>query len=246
MTAASAYASGATGPLAGTGVGRTTRKADTGAVFHGPAAPITVAALYVYSDGSYAELPHVELWGEERDARLYGGPYPVVAHPPCKAWSLMSNCRPEIVKDEDGGMFEAALNAVRTFGGVLEHPAHTRAWKRYGLPKPAVEGWTRSLTDDGWTCAVDQRHYGHEANKPTWLYCVGPKPPELVWGRAPRGDKTVGRSWGQGRDRKRSGTPAAFRDLLLSLARAGSETRMVSPSLRSYPYSYVPTVHDAV
>lgn len=181
---------------------------------------LMVAALYVYRDGCYSDVLGVDLWDEERNAMLYDGPYPIVAHPPCKVWSLMSNCRPEIVKDEDGGMFEAALNAVRTYGGVLEHPAHTRAWKKYGMPKPPKRGWAQALDDPGWVCEVDQRWYGHEANKPTWLYYVGGlAPPQLKWGRAPKGDKTVGRSWGQGRDRKRSGTPPAFRDLLIWLAR---------------------------
>lgn len=181
----------------------------------------TVAALFVYPDGCYAGLPNVELWDEGRDARLYDGPHSVVAHPPCKTWCLMANCRPEIVKGEDGGCFEAALRAVRTFGGVLEHPARTLAWKRFWLPIPAGAGWTRALFGDtAWTCEVDQRWYGHEANKPTWLYYVGLSgPPRLRWGRAPRGDKTVGRSWGQGRDRQRSGTPPEFRDALLRMAR---------------------------
>jgi hypothetical protein len=35
------YSSGATGPLAGTGAGRTARKADTGAGFHPATRPIT-------------------------------------------------------------------------------------------------------------------------------------------------------------------------------------------------------------
>lgn len=194
---------------------------DSGASSAATSPDDNVAALYVYPDGVYSDVYDVEIWDEARNAMLYAGPYPVVAHPPCRVWSIMSNCRPEILKDEDGGMFESALNAVRTWGGVLEHPARTRAWKRYGLPKPAKSGWTQSLDDGGWTCEVDQRWYGHEANKPTWLYYFGEEPPpELHWGRAPKGEKTVGRSWGQGRDRKRSGTPAAFRDLLLELARS--------------------------
>jgi hypothetical protein len=154
----------------------------------------TVAALYVYRDGIYAGLSNVDIWDEERDARLYNGPHPVVAHPPCKVWCLMANCRPEIVKGDDGGCFEAALRAVRLYGGVLEHPAHSGE--------------------------VDQRWYGHEANKPTWLYYYGDFAPDpLRPGRAPAGEKTVGRSWGQGRDKKRSATPPAFRDVLLRLAR---------------------------
>ncbi len=41
-----------------------------------------VAALYVDPKGVYANLPGVEVWDEEPDARLYDGPHPVVVHPP--------------------------------------------------------------------------------------------------------------------------------------------------------------------
>ena len=43
---------------------------------------MTVAALYVEKGGVYYGLPDVDPWDEERDARLYAGPWPVVAHPP--------------------------------------------------------------------------------------------------------------------------------------------------------------------
>lgn len=181
-----------------------------------------VAALFVERGGVYASLPYVEAWDAERDARLYDGPWPVVAHPPCARWSIMGLCR-GYGDGEDGGCFEAALRAVRTFSGVLEHPRYSLAWRAFGLPRPACEGWTRSLTDPGWTCEVDQRQYGHEARKPTWLYYIGPEPPALRWGPGPRGEKTVGRSWGQGREHLRSRTPIEFRDVLLHLAQSGPE-----------------------
>ena len=183
------------------------------------AAAIRVAALYVYGDGIYDDLPGIDLWDEKRDARLYNGPHPVIAHPPCKRWSLMGQCR-GLRDGIDGGCFKAALNAVRTYGGVLEHPAHSLAWERFDLPRPAGAGWVGGFWDGGYSCEVDQRWYGHEANKPTWLYAYGCELPSLQWGRAPKGEKTVGRSWGQGRDHQRSGTPAAFRDVLLDMARS--------------------------
>lgn len=197
---------------------------------------MTVAALYVEKGGVYYGLDDVDPWDEERDARLYAGPWPVVAHPPCKAWSIMGQCRPEIVRGEDGGdagCFEAALRAVQTFGGVLEHPARSRAWSYFGLPRPGAEGWYSKLIGDwevgrfgeGWACEVDQRWYGHDARKPTWLYCVGGIPQELRWGRGPKGDKTVGRSWGQGRSHLRARTPEAFRDVLLEMARSAATVR---------------------
>jgi hypothetical protein len=183
---------------------------------------LTVAALYVDPKGVYAGLPDVDLWDEERDARLYDGPYPVVAHPPCKAWSIMGQCRPEIIRGEDGGCFEAALRAVRTYGGVLEHPVYTHAWKAFGLPRPLSAGWTCQIGVRGWTCEIDQAHYGHPTNKRTWLYYVPaeswPEPPALLWGRAAFTGRTVRNDGGGGRD-QRSKTPPAFRDVLLAMAR---------------------------
>ena len=85
-----------------------------------------VAALYVETGGCYFGLPNVDPWDEPRDARLYAGPYPVVAHPPCDRWhqlSAVNNKRWGYTINEDGGRFAAALAAVRKFGGVLEHPA---------------------------------------------------------------------------------------------------------------------------
>lgn len=183
---------------------------------------VTVAALYVDGSGVYANLPGVEVWDEARDARLYEGPWPVVAHPPCKAWSIMGQCRPEIERGDDGGTFWAALQAVEQYGGVLEHPALSLAWKVYGLPKPPGIGWQKSWLKPGWSCVVDQAHYGHRANKWTWLYFVGDDPPELRWGHGPVRSVRVAQDGGGGRD-QRSRTPPAFRDVLLQMARTAAK-----------------------
>lgn len=45
-----------------------------------------IAALFVAVGGGYFGLPDVDPWDAERDARLYAGPWPVVAHPPCERW----------------------------------------------------------------------------------------------------------------------------------------------------------------
>jgi hypothetical protein len=158
-----------------------------------------IAALFVQPDGCYSGFVGVDPWPESRDAMTYAGPYPVVAHPPCQLWGAMSavnfarwggeHNRP----GNDGGCFEYALAAVNRWGGVLEHPAKSRAWEAYGLCKPRSKtgtGWSRS--GDGWVCEVWQSAYGHRANKATWLYYKGSQPPfELCWDR-PRGTHQVG------------------------------------------------------
>lgn len=179
-----------------------------------------IAALYVETDGAYFGLDGVDPWDAERDARKYKGPWAVVAHPPCNRWSRLASCRPENAIGDDGGTFAHALATVRRFGGVLEHPAHTRAWRAFGLMRPPERGWGRSLYDDGWVCEVDQRLYGLAFRKPTWLYVHGVEsPPAMLWGSSGRGGISVANLYGGGRQHLRARTPETFRDTLLGIAR---------------------------
>ena len=189
-----------------------------------------IAALYVDPTGPYAGRPGVDAWAlPTRDARTYAGPYPVVAHPPCAAWGRYAKPTPEStargpLRGDDGGCFRAALASVLAFGGVLEHPADSYAWRAFGLATPAPMGWTPDPTRPNvWTCRVEQGHYGHAARKPTWLLYSGrTPPPALVWGPAP----DVQRPWSGRRGvlecmskRQRRLTPEPFAALLVSLAR---------------------------
>jgi hypothetical protein len=190
-----------------------------------------IAALYVQTNGVYYGLPDVDPWDEARDARLYAGPWPVVAHPPCNRWSRLATFRRQ--RDgQDGGCFAHALAAVRRFGGVLEHPAHSLAWSRFALMRPPERGWGRSLYDDGWVCAVDQRLYGHEARKPTWLYVHGiADPPAMLWGKSSRTSRTIQSSYGGKVSAVRnSATPEPFRDALLEMARSALPSFDILPS----------------
>lgn len=145
-----------------------------------------IAALFVRTDGPYAGRPDVDLWPEARDARLYAGPWPVVAHPPCQRWGRYwfggPSCKVRKVKGDDGGCFKAALEAVRMYGGVLEHPEASAAWATFGLnAPPRGGGWVNADLLGGWTCCVEQGAYGHPGRKATWLYAVGVDLPTLTW-----------------------------------------------------------------
>lgn len=198
-----------------------------------------VAALFVEQGGAYFGLPHVDPWDEQRDARHYAGPHPVVAHPPCKRWGRFwhgSTRKPHQFKlGVDGGCFAAALTAVRTWGGVLEHPADSHAWKYFGLVRPLRgQGWVKADQYGGWTCYVEQGHYGHFSRKPTWLYACHVDLPELAWSRLPqrlhplalerygyekaRRIGVMAMIGGKDKERIRDATPPEFRDLLISIA----------------------------
>lgn len=213
-----------------------------------------IAALYVQTDGSYFGLPCVDPWDEARDAREYAGPHPVVAHPPCQRWGKMWKGQPGNIKrgkveklGDDGGCFAAALDAVRRYGGVLEHPEYSHAWAGFGIAKPPRPGgWISADDFGGWTCRIEQGQYGHYAPKPTWLYAVGVNPlPDLRWGVnkvpddafpadvvARRGIEYCRRAGlmafrGGGKDSTpRIATPPEFRDLLIAMARSVNLTNV--------------------
>jgi len=153
---------------------------------------VIVAALFVERDGAYYGLPDVDPWDKERDARAYAGPHPVVAHPPCERWGRYwggsPTTWPRLKLGDDNGCFEAALKAVRRWGGVLEHPEGSHAWRHFSLNTPPHDGsWIAADWIDGfqgWTCCIEQGAYGHKARKKTWLYAHGVDVPSLKWGRA--------------------------------------------------------------
>lgn len=187
-----------------------------------------IAALYVQKNGAYFNLPDVDPWDESRDARLYGGPHPVVAHPPCARWCRLAGLvekRWGLKRAEDGGTFAAALDAVRRFGGVLEHPAWSLAWPAHGLTNPLPEGWIRTF-DGGWVCQIEQGHYGHRARKATWLLVYGARQlPSLRWGPATAkawvgwtNNRSHGKVVKRTGKKERSATPDEFKRLLISIA----------------------------
>lgn len=193
---------------------------------------LLVSALYVQHDGCYAGLENVDPWPESRDAKKYAGNNPVVAHPPCQLWGAMAHVNyarwggDHNKPGNDGGCFASALESVRKFGGVLEHPAKTNAWHAHGLIKPNGIGWQQTI-DGGWVCEVWQSAYGHRANKATWLYYYGKNAPlPLCWDRT-EGTHQIGFYDQRGKlsnkptlnKREANATPIKFRDKLLELAR---------------------------
>jgi hypothetical protein len=195
-----------------------------------------VAALFVDAKGIYPKLlTEHRCWDEAKDARRYVGELPVVAHPPCHLWTNMARVNFKRYGGEhnrpgnDGGCFGHALEAVRLWGGVLEHPAESHAWSHFRLQPPRSEGWLGGDPPGGyhdanfteWVCEVWQSAYGHKARKRTWLLYCGARPPfELDWTRKPgthqcgwfdRNKPTLGK-------REASATPERFARELIRLA----------------------------
>lgn len=198
------------------------------------------AALFIHPAGPYANRPGIDAWDKDRDARLYAGPWPVIAHPPCERWGRYWFGGPSVkVRRElgdDDGCFKAALASVRKWGGLIEHPEGSHAWRAFGLPIPDFNGgWTQPDLWGGRACCVAQGHYGHRAQKMTWLYKVGEPYPELIWGRFKGGvridlgyhsaeERRRAIKTGVGKrlsKRQRTLTPEPFAELLISIVVPG-------------------------
>jgi hypothetical protein len=110
------------------------------------------------------------------------------------------------------------------FGGVLEHPASSNAWNKFGLQKPTFGEWIRIIPGEGreyWVTEVWQSAYGHRARKRTWLLYAGDRHPEAcAW------NKIAGTHQCGWFDRKKptlskreaSATPEDFAKFLIRLA----------------------------
>jgi hypothetical protein len=182
-----------------------------------------VAVLYIDKNGCYPKLVVPEnCYDEARDARTYAGPWPVVAHPPCGNWSALRH----LAGDCHKWLGPQAVDQVRLYGGVLEHPARSGLFYHCRLPIP------EELPDGfgGRTFDVEQCDFGHPARKKTWLYCVRcvPKPESYPHPREPthwcsgvhtpgaRGETPPGIKVCSAQQRRR--TPVAFATWLLDLA----------------------------
>lgn len=173
-----------------------------------------IAALFCRSDSVYKSFVETTCFDLERDARKYEGPFPVVAHPPCRSWGRLSHMAKPRPDEKDLARF--AVSCVQKFGGVLEHPSASRLFTDQGLPRPGTQCRDQF---GGFSYPVDQSWFGHSAPKRTWLYIVGVEPyklPEIPFhlgvasGRVASGMSRA--------DRER--TPLAFAIWLATVARS--------------------------
>lgn len=126
----------------------------------------SVTVLFARRDSVYKHLPDCDVWDKDRDARKWPGGTPVVAHPPCRAWGQLRYWAKPAEGEKELAIF--AVEQIRKYGGVLEHPARSTLWPVCGLP-----GIDSEDEYGGWTLVIDQNWWGHRARKRTRLYIVG-------------------------------------------------------------------------
>jgi len=131
-----------------------------------------VAVLFARKDSIYRSLPGTDVYDIERNALGWCGGFPVVAHPPCRAWGRLRHFARPRQGETDLALW--AVDQVRKFGGVLEHPSRSTLWQAAGLPLPGQRD-----EFGGFTLPILQWWFGHRADKATWLYFCGVSPGSL-------------------------------------------------------------------
>lgn len=131
-----------------------------------------VAVLFARGDSIYKTLPDCDVWDIERDARKWPGGCPVVAHPPCRAWGRLRHFAKPRTDEKELALW--AVEQVRRWGGVLEHPRASTLWPTAGLPAPGNRD-----EHGGWTLCISQHWWGHRAEKLTMLYISGCDPDDI-------------------------------------------------------------------
>ena len=182
-----------------------------------------IAALFVRKDSIYKSIPGVDCYDIGRDARTWPGGCPVIAHPPCRSWGMLKHFARAPAGEHEFGI--RAVEQVRRWGGVVEHPMGSSLFRECGCPPPG--GFPDIY--GGWTIVVDQFHWGHPARKRTILYIVGtmdmppmpfrPGEPEFVIDRPGKRRKSERRPSGKKScsHRKREETPRLFAEWLVEM-----------------------------
>ena len=133
----------------------------------------TIAALCVSRNSIWKGMGGVEAYDVDRDARTFPGGMPIVAHPPCRAWSAHTAHQAKPMPGEkDLGPWCAEM--LRKCGGVLEHPAHSRLFEAARLPAPGY-----ATRGELWTMEVWQAWWGYPMRKATWLCFCGISPDRI-------------------------------------------------------------------
>lgn len=132
-----------------------------------------VAALFVSERSIYKTLKDVDCWDKERKAELYSGPFPVVCHPPCGQWGRLRKFAK--VNHEEKNLALKAIDFVRIYGGVLEHPESSLLFDDVLLPKPG-----KTDLYGGFSIKINQKWFGHPCEKKTYLYFCGITPSEMI------------------------------------------------------------------
>jgi len=120
--------------------------------------------LFCQENSIYKDLG-CDVYDEKRNALNFEGGSPAVYHPPCRLWCKLKHF--STADESEKYLAVWSVRMVRNYGGVLEHPAGSSLFQCCRIPLPGQSD------EFGFTIELDQFHFGHMAQKKTWLYICG-------------------------------------------------------------------------
>ncbi len=128
--------------------------------------------LFVQKNSKYYNYDCFDCYDEQRNALTSQARVPLICHPPCRKFSRLRAFSKAPLKEKQLAYF--ALDRVRMYGGILEHPKSSTLWKTGNFN---LDGTVDQY--GGFLRTVNLSDFGFPAKKPTNLYFVGLRPGEL-------------------------------------------------------------------
>lgn len=125
-----------------------------------------IPVLFCLPGSAYKKYVFSDCYDITRNALNYRGPQAIIAHPPCRTWGRLSHLSTAPRSERLLAMW--AIQKVRTNGGILEHPAGSRLFKKMLIPLDGSPDQT-----GGFVVSINQHWFGFKAKKRTYLYIVG-------------------------------------------------------------------------
>lgn len=125
-----------------------------------------IPILFTLPGSNYTKYSFTDCYDVNRNALSYKGTAAIIAHPPCRLWGRLSHLSKAPKSERLLAIW--AIIKVRANGGVLEHPAGSRLFRKMNIP---LDGSPDHY--GGFVISINQHWFGFQAQKRTYLYIVG-------------------------------------------------------------------------
>lgn len=125
-----------------------------------------IPILFTLPSSNYLQFPFTDCYDEKRNALTYHGNTAIIAHPPCRLWGRLSHLSTAPQVERILAIW--AIIQIRKVGGILEHPAGSRLFRKMHIP---LDGSPDQY--GGFVISINQHWFGFQATKRTYLYILG-------------------------------------------------------------------------
>lgn len=132
----------------------------------------SIPVLFVDENSLYKNYSIFDAYDHSRDALTFYDRCPIICHPPCRLFSRLRSFSNASPSEKKLAFF--ALDRIRMFGGILEHPRSSTLWTSGNFN---LDGSVDQY--GGFLRSVNLSWFGYPAQKKTMLYFVGISPVQL-------------------------------------------------------------------